>query len=406
MPNPHRVLKAQGEIAEGFHWGEPGRSDDPRELLEGEGIVFDANNRAAKKQRISAEQLRELLGDRAEDVFGPVAKRTPPRRRHRPAALIQPVADDGGVAAMEQAFVGRTDLRKPIYGSNARLLFAAELILDIPDIHSVAAGALIDGGDDKSCDFLHVDTDAGLIVLAQGYESGRPDRDRAKQSKAKGLHQAATWVFVHDLEKVPARIRHAVRQARQALDDGAIREVRIWYVHNLPESDHIAEELAAVETLVSSVLASVKAEVDVRVDEIGWNTLAAWCRASVTPILVTEEFGVDVESCLKEAGPNWNAYSVTVPASWLQGVHWNYGDQLFPPTSAGFSVTARRSTPKSGIPWSESRTIFGSSIMASPRSSTTQGTILMRSGCASTGCRSSTERKPPARWANSRTRRR
>jgi hypothetical protein len=336
LPNPYRVLNSRGEIAKGFHWGEHGRSDAPKELLEREGVAFSAQDRAAKEQRVSAEQLRELLGDRRDDVLGPVAQRIPADRRHRPVVPMQPLSDDGGVAAMEQAIRGRADLHKLEYGTNSRLLFAAELILDISDIHTVAAEALIDGGEDKSCDFLYVDPDAGLVVLAQGYEAEQTNKDRAPQRKAASLHQAAAWVFAHDIERVPQRIRPAVEQVRQEISDGLIREVRIWYVHNLPESNQVADELAAVENLVSTVLASAKIEVDVRAEEIGRNTLAAWYKTSVTPILVTEEFGVDVESYIEAFGPKWKAHSVTVPASWLQGKYWEYGDLLFSANVRGF----------------------------------------------------------------------
>ncbi|MGC5015126.1 AIPR family protein [Streptosporangium sp. DT93] len=336
IPNPYRVLNTRGEIATGFHWGEHARSDAPQDLLEREGVAFSAEGRAAKDQRVSAAQLRDLLGDRHDEVLGPVARRTPADRRRRPVIRIQPLPNDDGVAAMEQAIKGRADLRKHEYGTNGRLLFAAELILDISDIHTVAAEALIDGGEDKSCDFLYVDPDAGLVVLAQGYEAEQTNKDRAPQKKAASLHQAAAWIFTHDIAQVPQRIRPAVEQVRQEITDGMIREVRIWYVHNLPESKHVADELAAVETLVSTVLDSAKTEVDVRAEEIGRNTLAAWYRTSVTPILVTEEFGVDVEFYLETDGPKWKAHSVTVPASWLQGKYWEYGDRLFSANVRGF----------------------------------------------------------------------
>ena len=60
--NAHRVLKSNGKVSSEFRWIEPDRDDDPRILLEIEGIVFDSEGRASQQQRLSAEALAELLG--------------------------------------------------------------------------------------------------------------------------------------------------------------------------------------------------------------------------------------------------------------------------------------------------------------------------------------------------------
>lgn len=63
QPNPHRVLNASRTISPDFHWADPDRHDDPRVLLESEGVEFDAQGRASQAQRITAEELREAIGD-------------------------------------------------------------------------------------------------------------------------------------------------------------------------------------------------------------------------------------------------------------------------------------------------------------------------------------------------------
>ncbi|MCX0274230.1 DUF262 domain-containing protein [Nocardia zapadnayensis] len=65
-PNAHRVLTAQGEVSAAFRWVEPGRDDDPRQILEREGIRFAAG-RADPDQRLSIEALSELRETDAED---------------------------------------------------------------------------------------------------------------------------------------------------------------------------------------------------------------------------------------------------------------------------------------------------------------------------------------------------
>jgi hypothetical protein len=249
---------------------------------------------------------------------------------------------DPAVVALEEALSGRSDLNK--HGSNKRLVFAAQLILGIDDIDTVAAEALTDGRDDKACDLVYVDRDAGLVVLAQGYEAENINRPAAPQKKVATLYQAVTWVFTHDLNAVPEGLRAPIAEVRSALDDGAVDEVKIWFVHNLPESKNIGQELNAIKNAVHSALTAGYPElvIDIHVEEIGRFELAEWYRSSRTPILVTEELTVPVDSCLITHGPAWEAFAVTVHADWLNGLYWSYQERLFSANVRGF-LGSRRS---------------------------------------------------------------
>ncbi|QYC37706.1 6-O-methylguanine DNA methyltransferase, DNA binding domain [Nonomuraea coxensis DSM 45129] len=59
----HRVLQSGGKISPGFRWLDPERTDDPREVLEQEGVTFDQYGRAASSQRVTAGKLRAMLSD-------------------------------------------------------------------------------------------------------------------------------------------------------------------------------------------------------------------------------------------------------------------------------------------------------------------------------------------------------
>ncbi|WP_433355868.1 MGMT family protein [Microtetraspora malaysiensis] len=59
----HRVLQSGGKISPGFRWLDPERTDDPREVLEQEGVTFDQSGRAASSQRVTAAKLRAMLAD-------------------------------------------------------------------------------------------------------------------------------------------------------------------------------------------------------------------------------------------------------------------------------------------------------------------------------------------------------
>ena len=86
-PNAHRVLQVNGRVSENFRWLEPGRSDDPRAILESEGVVFDEHGRADPQQRLNVEDLAQLAGVTTEEP---------------PEFLPEPSADDDYLNRFEQ----------------------------------------------------------------------------------------------------------------------------------------------------------------------------------------------------------------------------------------------------------------------------------------------------------------
>jgi alkylated DNA nucleotide flippase Atl1 len=61
-PNAHRVLQAAGTISVNFRWLDPQCTDDPMDLLREEGVLFDDAGHADPGQRVTAEELAELVG--------------------------------------------------------------------------------------------------------------------------------------------------------------------------------------------------------------------------------------------------------------------------------------------------------------------------------------------------------
>ena len=61
LPNAYRVMRATGEIPEGFRWYDESDTRNPQELLASEGIEFSASGHASRAQFLDAEDLSELL---------------------------------------------------------------------------------------------------------------------------------------------------------------------------------------------------------------------------------------------------------------------------------------------------------------------------------------------------------
>jgi alkylated DNA nucleotide flippase Atl1 len=68
--NAHRVLKADGRVAEEFRWTDPADTRDIHDVLAAEGIRFGADRRADPSQRLRAEELAGLI----DDVWEPPPK--------------------------------------------------------------------------------------------------------------------------------------------------------------------------------------------------------------------------------------------------------------------------------------------------------------------------------------------
>jgi 5-methylcytosine-specific restriction enzyme B len=62
VPNAHRVLTIDGTVAEEFRWADPSRTDKPHELLEAEGVTFDATGHASPDQRFTTADMVEIIG--------------------------------------------------------------------------------------------------------------------------------------------------------------------------------------------------------------------------------------------------------------------------------------------------------------------------------------------------------
>lgn len=151
----------------------------------------------------------------------------------------------------ESTLNARSDLQK--YGDNAIGLFALALRFTLEDLDSVAAQAITDGSDDKKCDLLFVDSDEGAAVVAQCYVATSA-KAAAPSNKAADLNTAVGWLLQTTPEQLPARLRPAATELRDAIESGAVSDLHIWYVHNLPESKNVENELDIVRATAISAL--------------------------------------------------------------------------------------------------------------------------------------------------------
>lgn len=228
-------------------------------------------------------------------------------------------------------FEARTDLQA--YGSSALLLFALQLRWGITDIEGVAAEALTDASNDKKCDLVYVDRENGRVVVGQGYLSSKTDLEAAPSGKASDLNTAVTWLLSGELQGLPAVLRSAAEEVRDAIEQDEIREFHVWYVHNAPESTNVDDELKQAVTTADALLHAhfSDAQVEVTNMEIGLSELERLYRRTEATIAVTDELKVTVPGGFESGGGGWGAYTTSVPGVWLREQWKKYGEDLMSP---------------------------------------------------------------------------
>ncbi|MGC9217428.1 hypothetical protein, partial [Acidithiobacillus sp.] len=221
------------------------------------------------------------------------------------------------------AFNSRDDLLQ--YGDNAIGLFALSLKFDIDDIHSVAAESVTDGNDDKKCDIIYLDMDENVAVVAQCYFSSR-DKQSAPSNKASDLNTAVSWLLQRPISELPLRLQSAAKALRSGISDETISRLEIMYIHNLPESKNVSDELRTVEQTASAALRANYNDLTVQISslEIGQKKLEELYSETLSPILVSDEFSIKIASGFEISGDSWRAYVTSIPARFLHKQYKKY----------------------------------------------------------------------------------
>ncbi|MEI3844733.1 MULTISPECIES: AIPR family protein [unclassified Microbacterium] len=229
-----------------------------------------------------------------------------------------------------RAFEARDDLSK--YGNNALLLFLAQMRLGVDDIEAFAANALTDHSNDKKCDLVSVVNDGSKIVVGQGYFS-RTAKPAAPDNKAADANTAVSWLISGPLETVPNVLRGAAEEVRAALFAGTVSEFEIWYSHNLPESKNVQRELDQAARTADALIKRdfPDAVVDVTSTEFGVVALEDEYLRTQAPILVADEFLLQVPGGFELKADGWSAFSTAISAVALRALWSAHTTDLMSP---------------------------------------------------------------------------
>ena len=232
------------------------------------------------------------------------------------------------MSTWKSAYDARPDLKR--FGDNALGLFALALRFGLDDLGTVAAESLTDGADDKKLDFVHIERGENVAVLAQCYTAARR-RKSAPANKASDLNTAVSWLLQRAIDELPERLRSVASVLREYIGDDSVTDLHVWYVHNLPESDNVHNELLTVEATLKAALRSAfpgKA-LNTQVVEVGKGKLEEWYQDTQSPILVTDKFNIPIPDGFEISGSNWRAFVTAIPARFLYTQYRKYRTRLF-----------------------------------------------------------------------------
>ena len=232
------------------------------------------------------------------------------------------------MAAFWQNFENRDDLKK--YGDNGLLLYTLQIKFALEDIEEVASNSLLDGSDDKKIDLLYIDPELELAVIAQSYFS-KSQKKEAPSNKASDLNTGVSWLLSRDINELPERLRSVAKEFRDSVTSNSIKEILIWYVHNLPESTNVKNELKTVENTLYSILRTNfnLNNIIIRALEVGINTIESWYQDLTIPIQINKKFILENIEGFELHEKEWESVTAPIPGSFFYKLYKEYETKLF-----------------------------------------------------------------------------
>lgn len=216
-------------------------------------------------------------------------------------------------------------------------IFAINLRFAVDDLQTLASEAITGGSDDKKCDVLYVDTEQEIAVIAQCYMSSIR-KNSAPANKASDLNTALTWLLSNDLETLPDALKGRADELRSAINSGEIKQIYIWYVHNLPCSINVSNELSAVEKTATLALKSFPQgkNINIFAEEICEAELDRLYTYAERTVIVTDKLSTNVPDAIEISQKDWACVVTTVKGSWLQDLYNKHQTNLFSANLRGY----------------------------------------------------------------------
>lgn len=246
------------------------------------------------------------------------------------------------------ALSNRPDLQ--VFNENKVSVFALELFFGLEDVLNTLSSAITGGADDAKTDILFVNREQASIVLIQAYEA-QTFKTSAKGNKGADLSYALGVLLTSPESDIPEGIRPHVLDAREAMKSGEINMIHAWYLHNLPESQQIKQQMQPiVEPAKAQLLAYQNHDfkIDLNIKEIGLETLDLFYKSSKQAIIIDKEFTFDPpRDGFLISNDDWDSFITTIRGDWLANLYRNHNNtELFSANVRGFMGANKKDNDK------------------------------------------------------------
>ncbi|MFM4971676.1 AIPR family protein [Aeromonas veronii] len=272
------------------------------------------------------------------------------------------------------ALSNRPDLL--VFNENKVSVFALELFFGLEDVLNTLSSAVTGGSDDAKTDILFTYRDQASIVLIQAYEA-QTFKPSAKGNKGADLSYALGVLLTAPEADIPTGIRPHVLDARAALKSGEINMIHVWYLHNLPESLQIKQQMQPIIEPAKAQLLPYQTHefnIDINIKEIGLETLDLFYKSSKQAIIIDKQltFNPPRDGFLI-SNTDWDSFITTIPGDWLAELYRNHNNtELFSANVRGFMGANKKDNDKvinAGIQESAAKTpldffVFNNGITA------------------------------------------
>jgi hypothetical protein len=218
------------------------------------------------------------------------------------------------------------------YNENSLVLYTLELYADVEDIDSIAVNSLTDNADDKKCDLLYIEKDSGIVIIAQGYFSSDMSKKEAKSNKASDLNTAVTWLLKQDYNDLPETLKSAGKELVDSINNNEINSIEFWYVHNLPESANVENELKKVAETAHALIKKnfPKTNIErISYKEYGINNIEELYRSTKVSIKIDSDFEIDIDDGFELQSDKYKIFTTATNGAWLKDMYNKYKNDLF-----------------------------------------------------------------------------
>jgi len=141
-----------------------------------------------------------------------------------------------------------------------------------------------------------------------------------------------------DIGQLPEGLKGRAQELREAVRNGEIKQVYIWYVHNRTCSTNVANELRGVESTARAALNAYPSGADINIfaEEICDERLNQLYTQAERTVIVTDVLYLRVPDAIEVSAPDWSSVATTVTGSWLNELYKKYRTDLFSANLRGY----------------------------------------------------------------------